>query len=1128
MILDNKNENPKVHEWISQNTSNGNMDIVTGYFTIGALAFLSEQTNEKVNHYRFMIGDIVSSSEQKIAAINLLNENLTLETAFELKSWAQKAANFLRQNKIECKTLEPNFCHAKLYMTESESKNPVQSMYIMGSSNLTEAGIGLKTRQNVELNTAGTGTESIYTELKKWFNDLWESKQAHNTKTIIDLNGKQMQVNFKQYLIDEISRIFKIYEPIDIYNKVLFELFNQDTDPEFQKDLGKLENTIIYKKLYGFQQNGVVTLIKMLNKYDGALLADAVGLGKTWSTLAIIKFFENKGLDTLLICPKKLEQNWKQYLKRENSIFENDNFDYHIKFHTDFTERSVELDRLNLDYLQNGKPKLVVIDESHNLRNNKSIKYKILLEEILQKCKGNVKVLLLSATPINNSFKDVRNQFALMTKGQNDGYKESLDIQNLEYVFRQVQREFNLWNANTDNNLHDFYQKVKQNDFFKLTDSLVVARTRSQIKSHFDEDIHFPKVQKPQNIFKTPLNFGDFDDLGDMMEKLKLNLSAYQPSQFTLTLKEIENKQKQKDEKNKEKNKGKKDSQNSVLTDNLQREYFLVKMMKILMLKRLESSWKAFQHTVDNIYNHHQGAIDKINKYKETKKEETIANLSYEDTDDEAFESALEKIELGKKNPIKLSEIDKAGRLDDFKDEIVRDKDNLLIIKNNLSDFEKAFNKDHKKDIKLVELIQIIEQKQKLSNKKIVIFTAYKDTAAYLFQYITAHLKVKTGLVHGGNAMLYSSENNIPIQTLLQHFAPYTKLFLEKNWADFYAEKSTANFVDWKEWLKENDLHTHGIVEQEVDVLITTDVLSEGQNLQDADMVVNYDIHWNPVRVIQRFGRIDRIGSPNETIQCINFWPTDSIDKYIKLKSRVVSRMAVMQFIGSEVIQDFTPEFAEIAENPLENRQTENLLRQFENTLDEIDGEKSIGFDDFSFDIYKQQLLDKLNEKQRELASLPNGIFSGCCLNENQNLLPGIIALLGLKPIKEGKYLEHSLVYLNENGEVISDNTKVVLDVLNQLKSFKRKVPHDLDTGQKEALQKYQNILLKWVEKLSIEIEILPDGTEKQSMGTAHLDLLNKFKKGSVSAINELKLGTSITEKYAKDNFDLITWFIVS
>ncbi len=1116
MILDNQNDNPKVYEWIEMNTNAGNFDIVTGYFTIGALVFLSNKTNENIDHFRFIIGDIVSTNEQKVKSLDLLNENLSTEKAFQLSTWAKEAAKFLRQNKIDCKTLEPNFCHAKLYLTTT-SKNPLRDTYIMGSSNLTEAGIGLKPNQNIELNTAGTGTESVYRELKSWFENLWNNDKASSTKTIIDQNGKLQKVDFKKYLINEISKIFKEYIPLDIYNKILYELFNIDEDPEFQKDLGKLETSVIYKKLYPFQQSGVINLIKILNKYNGSILADAVGLGKTWTTLAIIKYYQIKGRDTLLLCPKKLEQNWKQYLKKKNSIFDEDVFDYVMNFHTDFTENSINSNKINFEYINNDKPKLIVIDESHNLRNDKSIKYQVLMEEILKKSKGDIKILLLSATPINNHFKDIRNQFALLTKGENNGFEELLDVKNLDYTFREVQKNFNKWNETKNQSLTKFYHNIHQSDFFKLTESLVVARTRKNILTHFDNTFHFPKVAKPHNIFKTPLQFGDFDDLPDLMDKLKLNLSAYTPSQFTMTLAEIDAKKVEKESKEKK-------EKDAILKDDVQREFFLVKMMKILMLKRLESSWKAFDITMNNIYNHHENALKQIKEYQKTKKSVKLDNsINQELNTDDDISLKLEGFKLGKKNPISLSEIDAAGRLEHFKDAIVNDKNNLLIILNNIKSFEKEFIENGKNDIKLNELIALIHKKQTTCNKKIVIFTAYKDTAEYLYNQLLNNKLDNLGLVYSNKSKISINDDSIDIQKLLQHFAPYTKLFLEKKWDDFALEKNKENYPKWQQWIEQTNPKINAILQNPIDILITTDVLSEGQNLQDADMVINYDIHWNPVRVIQRFGRIDRIGSPNDLIQCVNFWPAESINDYINLKKRVEDRMAVMQFIGSEVIQDFTEDFAERAQNPLEERQTENLLKQLNNSIDDIDSEKSLGFDDFSFDVFKQQLIDVLNEKRNELQEMPNGIFSGFKIEKEDNLQAGMIVLLGVLPKREGKYKQLELIYLDNDGAVISDNIKVVLEILSQNRLKSRYGTETIDAGDIETIEKLQNTLNVWVKNQNSKTIENEDEIEEQA-GSVQLDIMQKMLQGNKKTMNEINDNEIVYNK----KYDLITWMLIS
>lgn len=1130
MILDNENKNPKVFEWITQNTENGKMDIVTGYFTIGALAFLAKITRGKVNHYRFMLGDIVHIERYKNQSLNLLNENLSIDNSLLISRLSKEAVEFLALEKVEAKTLEPNFCHAKLYLFIAQNDDR-HHYYIYGSSNLTEAGLGQKVTNNVELNIAETGNNTEYKELREWFNLLWVKDKAHKEKTLKDEKGKIRKVPFKQYLIDEISKLFYPYQPEQIYFKILFELFHQaDEDPNFKKEFGKLENTRIFEKLYPFQKTGVNSLVKMLNKYNGAILADAVGLGKTWSALAVMKYFQMQGHEVILLCPKKLEQNWAQYYYKNNSLFADDRLDFELRFHTDLRETGLDRGNVSSDFFTNDRPKLFVIDESHNLRNDKSSRYQYLVTQVLQQSKGDIKVLLLSATPINNSFKDVRNQFRLMVKGENTGFADSLDVKNLEHTFRAVQGIFNQWTKEEKSKLSDFYAQIKDSSFFRLTDNLLVARTRKKIQANFGSDLIFPKHLKPINIFITPMRFGDVENFAELMSNLELNLSAYQPSKYTITL----------DEENalaEKKRKGVKAEKNAILKDDVQREHFLVKMMMILMLKRLESSWFSFHITIGRIYTHHENALIKIADYENTKQEILLTEDSQtqQDISNEDESGKWDKFFLGKKTPISLKTIDNAGRLNEFKTAIKRDKKNLKYILDNLKDFEKKMNKETKlptQDSKLHKLLDIIAEKQLQSNKKILIFSAYKDTVQYLFDQLQKH-----GITHF--AMVAGDKNEDWLKTIsklhepiLERFAPYTKLFKEKNWRNFSPSSDNLphqqQYEEWIKWIEKEDSNTYQKIQNPIEILITTDVLSEGQNLQDADCIINYDIHWNPVRVIQRVGRIDRIGSPNAEIQSINFWPAKDIDDYINLKARVEKRMAIMKLAGSEVIEKFTDDFDEMAqEESLEARQHANMLRQMESSLEEIDGEKSLGFDDFSFDYYRQLLQDMLNQQKKAFEDMPNGVFSGFKCEHNENMQQGLIALLRNKTIKD-KQNSLSLIYIDWEGNPISTNQKIILEQLTKCYKKERYVPSEIDSGNKESILLLSNALRKWIKSQYLTEVIKEDGTMKETLGTVQLNMLDRLKAGSKEAILAVKTEVKPSETLAYHNFELITWLLIN
>lgn len=1128
MILDNENKNLKVHEWICRYTNTGKLSIVTGYFTVGALAYLSKVTSDKINEYKFILGDIVNFDSDKDRALNLLNEEISIDSSLRLSKVAQEAVKFLGLEKVKAKTLEPNFCHAKVYLFKNIDTDPQKDFYISGSSNLTEAGIGLKITNNVELNIGSFGSDPQYGELIAWFEGLWSRPQAHDYKTVSDEKGGVNRIPFKQYLIDEIKKIFTEYSPKQLYFKVLFELFGEELllekdNPEFNRQIGRLENTIVFNSLYEFQQKGVLSLIKMLQKFNGAVLADAVGLGKTWTALAVMKFYQLQGREVILICPKKLHYNWLTYRKNYNSRFEKDQFDYFIRFHTDLNEDLMDNYHDRADKLfVNEKPKLFVIDESHNLRNDKSKRYKFLVERILSQ-NEDVKILMLSATPINNTLLDIRNQFKLIVKGDTRGFDELLDVKNLDYTFRAAQKAFNEWTKEEDPKIGDLIKQLPPN-FFKLTDSLTVARTRTMIEGYQD-GLTFPQKTKPENIFVTPKQIGNFESFEELFDHFPPMLSGYQPS---LYVQEIEDR--------------------DVLHDEKQRDHFLVKMMYILLVKRLESSWYSFQSTIEKVLAHHQNALDKIKIYQETKREsgwdDDPSKLFGED---DSFPE-IEDITLGKKRRTRLIDIDRSGNIENYKNDLKADLEALQLLQSNLINFERKIAKEIKKprnfkseDDKLETLIDRIIKKQHSGanngNSKVLIFTVYKDTAFYLFEQLKARGFERIAAVSGDSSLIWNQQGESKkYEPILERFAPFTKLFMEKEW-DFQTSSSdiplSQKYDEWQIWISENDKKTYEKLLNSVDILIATDTLSEGQNLQDCDFVINYDIHWNPVRIIQRMGRIDRLGSPNERIFGINFWASNNINSYLNLQGRIEQRMAAMKLAGSEVNLDFSESFKEMAEDEsLERKQKERMLKQMEASWEEIDAEKSLGFDDFSLETFRQELLEELRKNEKFYKYLPNGIYTGFkALNE---VCPqeGLIALLGY-PRKLSKkinceYKGYELIYVNHSGESVFLNQKEVLEALAYHKEEIRFVPKKIDQGETHSIERLSEALTNWLKKQSIEESEQEDGTVKQKMGKAALDLLNKLKAGSKTAIKTLKEEGSPSQKFSKENFDLITWFIVS
>ncbi|MEA5497559.1 helicase-related protein [Limnoraphis robusta] len=1046
MILDNE-KHLKVHEWIVEYTEEGTIDIVTGYFTVGALAYLSQQVNQKIAKFRLVLGDIVNLDQVDDRPLDLLNENITIKAALNLSRLAQEAVIFLRQDKVTAKTLEPNFCHAKCYLFEPSKSDDRNKYFISGSSNLTEAGIGLKHTNNLELNIAETGNSNQYKELVKWFESLWNKPQAHKEKTILAKDGTSKKIDFKQYLIEAITKIFIEYSPRDIYYKILFELFgNQileiENDPEFNRQVGRLENTAVFNALYDFQKKGVLSLIRMLQKYDGAILADAVGLGKTWSALAVIKFFQMQGREVILLCPKKLENNWRRYKEDQASKFESDKLKFFLRFHTDMSNSRLEsyTDRGD-KFFCNDKPKLIVIDESHNLRNDKANRYKFLVEQILQK-NQDVKVLLISATPINNSLNDARNQFKLMVQGNVHGFEAKLGVRNIDYSFKQAQTVFNKWRKEKNHKIGDFIKQLSGNDFFRLTDSLLVARTRKMLESQ-DNDLIFPFKNKPVNLFVTPHQLGNFDTFEELFDHFPPMLSGYQPAFYA-----DDGSEKKKD----------------ILRDEKQRDHFLVQMIYILMVKRLESSWFSFYSTVEKIKNHHQNALDKIKAYQASKAKTVILendaeNLDDDQNDDE-FTEAVEQYTLGKKRPISIAEIDQAGNLDKFKEDLKQDLDALDKLSVNLQKFAVKLDKEiapaSKKsdrlkscDDKLKALIAEILKKRKLGannhNRKVVIFTVYRDTAEYLFKQLQARGFEEIAIASGTGS--YSSDDSNrkqSMEAILERFAPYTKLFREKEWTFESDKQGLEAFAEWKNWIKENHPETHQKLTKPIDILIATDALSEGQNLQDADMVINYDIHWNPVRIIQRMGRIDRLGSPNEQIFGINFWPSDNINSYLNLQGRIEQRMAAMKLAGSEVDHQFSDSFAKMAhDEDFDRKMNDRMMEQMLITWDDIEvSDQGLGFDSLSLERYRQDLLAEFNRHKDKYRQMPKGVYSGLVGDMATGDRNGIVALLGY-PAKPSKKLDHQyqvfdLIYIDKSGKLVLNNQKEVLDFLTVNKDQER------------------------------------------------------------------------------------------
>ncbi len=1150
MLIDNKNQNnpknPKnLYDFFIKYIQEGNFDIVSGFFSVSMLADSAEKF-DKINKFRMILANLTEGEKTNKAQVDLLSDKPTLLGNFQLAANSKKAIEFLEQNEVEFRRYE-KFCHAKAYIYEHPTQSN-QSFFSVGSSNYTHAGLKDTPVSNIELNVAKIGEDEDFRDLKVWFQRMWNEA---DTEIVIE---NQTKKNYKAYVIEQIKKLFYAYSPEEIYYKILFELFAKDLNNSdtkwIEKQLTHLKETAIWSKLFDFQQKGVLSLIRMLQNYGGAILADAVGLGKTWQALAVMKYYELEGYKTILLCPKKLENNWEKYRNGNGSIFETDDFRYIVRYHTDLQDQrlaSKEPLKTLEKYFQNNNKLLLVIDESHNLRNDASNRYKFLVEQLLQKQKpyADLKVLLLSATPINTKITDLRNQFKLLVKGENDGFKDNLFVNNLQDLFKRVQTQFNEWE--TQNKLHnvplkDFFTNIEQ-DFYKLNDALVVARTRKMIEKNLQTDLKFPVKEKPVNIYHLPKEFGELATPEQIIAALEqLHFWGYQPAKYVKTKEEWENTSKDATE-------------NEYL-----RQGFLARMMFFLLMKRLESSWFSFQSTLHNILKHHENALAKVIEFRENRNgKNTQTTIPYVDlipeeqaqlhesmeADSENAQKLNEKIEaytLGKnkEKAIKLSDIRDIGK---FEKDLRAEVKKLIFIAQQVKHYADNIEKNKQKDDKLQVLIDTIQNRRNLiyqiPTKKVLIFTAFKDTAKYLFEALKKQLPNQNIAYITGDeysAKIRNEQRSFKnFETILEYFAPYTKLFKEKEWQTLYDKhrnkEMITDFEVWKTFVSQHDTTIKEQLENPIDILIATDCISEGQNLQDCDCVINYDIHWNPVRLIQRFGRIDRIGSPNASVSVVNFWVGENFENAMNLKNRVEKRMAIMALVGTETIDNLTEKVEEmLKESPLVSQQEEKMLRQMQTSWDDIEaGGQALSLADFSMEIFRQDLLAYLMEHKGVLENMPNHVFSGFVLDKKENLInqnstPNLINQIPTKNLvdvtetnviallkhKETKDLR--LVLTNDKGKGVFLNNFFVLQFLSTHKKLVR---------DNETLKKVEDNHEVFINQLA---EMLTNYLNQQTTVETKADLKKAAKAGFGAAMFAGKKENAANNYFNPENFEVVVW----
>ena len=787
-------------------------------------------------------------------------------------------------------------------------------------------------------------------------------------------------------IIDNISTVYKENAPDFIYFVTLYNIFN-----EFLEDISEdvlpneatgFKNSVIWNKLYNFQKDACLAIINKLEKFNGCILADSVGLGKTFTALSVIKYYENRNKTVLVLCPKKLNDNWITYRSNYiNNPIAADRLRYDVLFHSDLSRVGGSSNGLNLDHINWGNYDLVVIDESHNFRNGGKVttdendenprenRYLQLMNKVIRSG-VKTKVLMLSATPVNNRFHDLKNQLALAYEGKQDNINEILNTESsIETIFNQAQKVYNLW-SNLPKEERTT-QRLLDNlsfDFFELLDSVTIARSRKHIEQYYDTaDIgKFPTRLAPISYRPNLTDIDDAINYNEIFEELqRLNLSIYRPSNYILPSK-IHKYIEDGDEK--------KFGGRSVSG----REIGISRLMSTNLLKRLESSVNSFRLSLGRIEQLISGTIAKIDAG-----EATVDDYNFDDLDIDDAEATVG----GKKSKILLSDMDTVS----WKRDLKSDLDVLALLRIMLSDI----TPEH--DTKLQTLKKVVYDKIDNPingcNKKVIIFTAFSDTAEYLYNCLAdtiqrdkgLHTAMITGDIDSRCTLKLNRKKDF--NTLLTLFSPISK-------------EKAAIFSE---------------VQEEIDILIATDCISEGQNLQDCDYLINYDIHWNPVRIIQRFGRIDRIGSKNDTIQLVNFWPDMTLDEYIDLKGRVEARMkiSVMTSTGDDNL--LSPE----EKGDLDYRR-EQLKRLQEEVVDIEEMNTGVSIMDLGLNEFRLDLLDYVKNKSYS-EHAPYGLHAVIAATED--CPKGVVYVLknrsnSVNIDQKNRLHPFYMVYLTDDGEV--------------------------------------------------------------------------------------------------------------
>lgn len=1073
-IIDNINKTVK--EDLQESIRRGSkMSVAAACFSMYAYQELKKQL-EQVDEFSFIftsptfVKERAEKEKREFYIPRLNRESSLYGTEFEIKlrnemtqrAIARECADWIRRKA----TFKSNTTGENMggFMTVASKEEQVAYMPING---FTTVDLGCE-RGNNSYNMVNRIEAPFATQYIQLFDTLW--------------NDKAKMQDVTDVVVENISSVYNENSPEFIYFITLYHVFSEFLD-DISEDVLPNEATgfkqsKIWSMLYDFQRDAVLAIINKLEKYNGCILADSVGLGKTFTALAVIKYYENRNKSVLVLCPKKLAANWNTY--RDNYVnnpIAVDRLNYDVLFHTDLSRNGGTSNGLDLDRLNWGNYDLIVIDESHNFRNGEGgagthksdgeNRYQVLMRKVIR-AGVKTKVLMLSATPVNNRFYDLRNQLALAYEGDADVMDQRLNTtKSIDEIFRQAQRAFNAWSElKPEQRTTDALLRTLDFDFFEVLDSVTIARSRKHIERYYDtsEIGKFPERLKPISLRPNLTDLNQAIDYNQIYELLSsMTLCIYTPSDYIFPSKL-----------DKYMDRGK---ANLTMQG---REFGIQRLMSINLLKRLESSVFSFNLTLKRIWQLIHTTIEGIDHYEKYGNED-ITMYEAGESDFDMEDSNTDFFSVGKKTKIDLEDMDYKS----WRKALQQDADNLELLILMVADI----TPEH--DTKLQTLFRLLDNKMahpiNPGNKKVIIFTAFSDTAGYLYEHVSEYMQnrygldtaVITGAIDGKTTAkgLKPTLNNV-----LTCFSPISK------------DKAVL--------LPNNPT--------EIDVLIATDCISEGQNLQDCDYLINYDIHWNPVRIIQRFGRIDRIGSRNAYIQLVNFWPNMTLDDYINLKSRVETRMKITVMTATGDDDLINPE----EKGDLEYRK-QQLKRLQEEVVDLEDMSTGISIMDLGLNEFRLDLLAYI-KNHGDLEKTPRGLHA--VVPKTEGCPEGVIFVL--KNVNNSVNIDNQnrihpfyMVYISTEGEIVCDylNPKGLLDDVRLLCRGKSEPIKALCAQFNRETDDGRN-MSEMSELLSMAIDSIIDAK-------ADNDIDSLFKSGGTSALMSTVSGL--------DDFELICFFVV-